>query len=94
MSAVINDCGNYRYVLDRDKGRNPLLFMMLNPSTADVSLDDPAIRRCRRFALENDYSGIDVVNLFAFRATKLKELFAANDPVCLMNEMYISELVF
>ena len=91
MSAVISDCGNYRYVLERDKGKKPLVFMMLNPSTADANVDDPTIRRCRRFASDNGYSGIVVVNLFAFRATKPKDLFAAKDPIGPMNELYISE---
>lgn len=91
MSAVISDCSNYRYVLEREKGSNPLVFLMLNPSTADASLDDPTIRRCRRFAFDNGYTGIVVVNLFAFRATKPKDLFSANDPVGPLNELYISE---
>ena len=68
MSAVISDCGKYRYVLERDKGSNPLVFLMLNPSTADASLDDPTIRRCRRFSEDNGYTGIVVVNLYAYRA--------------------------
>ncbi len=80
----------YRYWLERDKGSNPLVFVMLNPSTADAELDDPTIRRCRRFAADNGYTGIVVVNLYAYRATKPKDLFSADDPIGQENDNYIS----
>ncbi len=70
---------------------NPLVFVMLNPSTADASKDDNTIRRCRRFAADNLYTGIIVVNLFAFRATSPADLFKATDPDGPLNEQYISE---
>ncbi|WP_445675420.1 DUF1643 domain-containing protein [Pseudomonas aeruginosa] len=47
MSAIISECGQYRYLLTRpgdclaDKGT--AVFLMLNPSTADAALDDPTI---------------------------------------------------
>lgn len=90
MSAVISDCAKYRYWLERDKGSNPLVFVMLNPSTADAELDDPTIRRCRRFAADNGYTGIVVVNLYAYRATKPKDLFLADNPIGQENDNYIS----
>lgn len=49
--AVISDCGQYRYALSRGGwmgGKGTVLFVMLNPSTADASEDDPTIRRCVR----------------------------------------------
>ena len=90
MSAVISDCTKYRYLLERDKGVNPLVFVMLNPSTADAETDDPTIRRCRRFAADNGYTGIVVVNLYAYRATRPKDLFLATDPIGPINDQYIS----
>jgi hypothetical protein len=53
------------------------LFVMLNPSTADGELDDATIRRCVGFAKAWKYERLEVVNLFAYRATKPKDLFAA-----------------
>ncbi len=91
MSAVISDCGKYRYVLERDKGSNPLVFLMLNPSTADASLDDPTIRRCRRFSEDNGYTGIVVVNLYAYRATKPDDMLLASDPIGSDNDRFIRE---
>jgi GTP-binding protein len=42
MGAVLSDCGGYRYVLWRDWAAGPrALFILLNPSTADATQDDP-----------------------------------------------------
>lgn len=57
------------------------LFVMLNPSTADEDVDDPTIRRCVGFAKTWNYEALAVVNLFAYRATKPKDLFAAGDAI-------------
>lgn len=56
-------------------------FIMLNPSTADAKEDDPTIRRCMGFARAWGYGGIDVVNLYAYRATNPKELKKAPSPI-------------
>jgi hypothetical protein len=56
-----------------------MLFVMLNPSTADGSEDDPTIRRCRGFALREHATRFDVVNLFSYRATDPRDLAIA-DP--------------
>lgn len=75
-NAEISDCGKYRYSLTRAWKPKPslLLWIMLNPSTADATVDDPTIRRCMGFARAWGYGGIEVVNLFAYRATDPKEL--------------------
>ena len=49
---------------------------MLNPSTADSISDDPTIRKCIGFAERLGFGGIEVFNLFAFRATNPKDLRA------------------
>lgn len=70
-TAVISDCGKFRYRLGRrwQDGGLTLLFIMLNPSIADANIDDPTIRRCIGFAKSHGYSALEVVNLFAYRAT-------------------------
>ena len=79
-SAAISDCGKYRYELKRNWGDGPTCgFIMLNPSTADASIDDPTIRRCIGFAKREGCGGLIVVNLYAYRATKPADLWAL-DP--------------
>jgi hypothetical protein len=75
-SAVLSDDGRYRYVLRRtwDENLPPVLFVGLNPSTADAEKDDPTIRRCVRFARDWGYGGLLMGNLFAFRATRPQDL--------------------
>lgn len=62
---------------------------MLNPSTADERSDDPTIRRCIGFARDWGYGGVEIVNLFALRATDPRELRDAGDPVGPRNDAYV-----
>ena len=86
--AVISDCGKYRYLLRRtwDHAKPRCLYIMLNPSTADARQDDATIRSCIRLASGLGYGSIEVVNVFAWRATKPDELLAASDPCGPRNE--------
>lgn len=91
-SAAFSPCGTYRYVLTRtwDADKPRMVFVMLNPSTADAFEDDPTITRCiLRAKRELDCGGIVVINLFAYRATDPRELKRAADPVGPMNDAAI-----
>lgn len=67
-SANISEDDLYRYSLERYWALGKALpFIMLNPSTADHTKDDPTIRRCVSFAVALGYSGAVVYNLFAYR---------------------------
>ena len=83
ITATISPCGRYRYTLTRDwtRGAGRMLWVMLNPSTADASMDDPTIRRCVSFAQSWGFCGLTVVNLFALRATDPRELARVDDPI-------------
>lgn len=91
--ANISDCGKYRLLLSRiwnSSDASPasifyqppkqLVFVMLNPSTADAYKDDPTIRRCIGFGQRNGYDMIHVANLYTGRATKPDDLFRMADP--------------
>lgn len=72
------------------------VFVMLNPSTADGEQDDPTIRRCIAFAKREKFDRLEVVNLFAHRATDPRELLALNhddDPVGVENERQIAKAI-
>lgn len=85
--------GDYRYVLTRtwDSAAEPVVFVMLNPSTADATVDDRTVRRCIWFAKREGFGGIIVVNLYAYRATNPRVMFAAEDPVGPANDAIIAE---
>jgi hypothetical protein len=83
MSATISECGTYRYTLERkwSSGTRDVLWVMLNPSTADHEINDPTIRRCIGFSKAWGYDGLMVGNLYAYRATKPADLWDAGDNV-------------
>lgn len=84
--------GRYRYLLWRRwADADSLLFIMLNPSTADAAQDDPTIRRCIGFARAWGFGGVEVVNLFAWRATLPRDLARARAPVGPHNDRAIVE---
>ena len=70
-TANFSSCHKYRYSLYRiwDKKKKFVLFIGLNPSTADEGMDDPTIRRCSGYAQNWGYGGFMMVNLFAYRTT-------------------------
>lgn len=91
-SAMISDCGRFRFKLSRRWADSPLLlFVMLNPSTADESVNDPTIRRCAGFADAHGFGGFEVVNLFAYRATDPRDLRLAGWPVGSYNDTAIQD---
>ena len=70
----------YRYLLTRDlgfPGEGSVMFIMLNPSTADEHQDDPTIRRCISFGKAWGFKTLYVTNLSPLRATDPKVLLAA-----------------
>ena len=91
--ATFSGCRTWRYQLWRmwDKEKPYLNVIGLNPSTADESKNDPTIRRCIGFAKSWGYGGLYVTNLFAYRATKPKDMKRANNPVGTENDRWIQE---
>jgi hypothetical protein len=94
-NAIISEDKKYRYELSRiwDKEKPKVLFIMLNPSTADSEIDDPTIRRVVNFAKSWGYGGVFVGNLYAFRSTDPKELRWADNPVGDNNIQHIQSLI-
>lgn len=84
--AIVSPDRVYRYRLwrqwrdwDSRLELKTCVFIMLNPSTADHSQDDPTIRRCVAFSRSWGFDRLEVLNLFARRATDPKELLSLND---------------
>jgi len=89
--AVLDATSTYRYRLSRCwlGGAGGVLFIILNPSTADARQDDPTIRRCIRFAQRWGAARLEVVNLFAYRATSPGGLIDVHDPIGPENNYHI-----
>lgn len=87
--AQFSECRRYRYHLWRVwADESPIMvFVMMNPSTADEVDNDPTIRKCIHFAKRDGFGGISVRNVFAFRATKPCDLIKAADPFGPENEI-------
>lgn len=81
--ALFSPCRRYRYRLWRqwDPARPYLLWILLNPSTADEITNDPTVERCMRRAVAWNFGGVQVCNIFAWRSTDPKALRLAPDPV-------------
>lgn len=92
--AVFDRTKRYRYHLWRawDASRPAVVFVMLNPSTADEKVLDPTMRRCLGFANHWGYGRIDVLNLFALRTPSPRVLLRADAPVGKDNDQYIRDV--
>lgn len=79
--ARFSPCRTFRYQLHRwvtAERRSPrsVVFVMLNPSTADAFRLDPTISKCRAFAERWKFDRLDVVNLYSFRTPHPRVLAA------------------
>ncbi len=83
----------YRYMLSRRwsgvADQRQVVFVMLNPSTADADTDDRTVRKCQKYARSWGYSGVVIVNLFALRSKHPRALRGHPDPVGPVNDIII-----
>ena len=96
MSAILSPCSMYRYRLTREvnqTGKIVIAYFGVNPSTADASNDDQTVKRWRGFAERNDAKRFIVGNVFAYRATDVKELSHVEDPIGPDNNAHIQSLI-
>lgn len=66
------------------------MFVGLNPSTADEKNDDPTVRRCINYAKDWGFSGMFMMNIFAFRATDPRVMKAEPEPIGEENDHYLN----
>jgi hypothetical protein len=89
--AIFSEERCYRYALGRvwDEALPVLVFVMLNPSTADETEPDHTVTKCIGFAERNGFGGILVLNLWAWCSTDPEGLRAPIDPVGPENDEYL-----
>ncbi len=91
--AIFDLSETYRYALWRTWNSQPRIgFVMLNPNQADAERNDPTIRRCVGFAKLWGFGGLEVVNLFAYRAKTPQLLKQAAAPIGEDNDRYLLTL--
>lgn len=98
--ALLSACGRYRYTLTRvlnpnvaREQRRTLLMLGVNPSTADGETDDASIRKMCGFARRWGFDRLQVGNVFGWRATDVRELARAPDPVGPENDEHLDQLI-
>ena len=60
---------DYRYILGT-RGKNPLICIGINPSTAEPENLDPTLKSVERIALGNGFDSFLMFNVYAQRATR------------------------
>lgn len=92
-----SDDRRYRYTLEchwvwtSNPGWQPkrIMWIGLNPSTADERALDPTLKRIEGFSRSWGFEAFIMTNLFAFRATDPKVMFAADDPIGPENDQHL-----
>lgn len=56
-----------------------IIFIMFNPSSACPHKDDPTIRNCRILANNNQYSSMEIINIFSERNPKVEQIDTDNN---------------
>ncbi len=80
--ATFSPCGTFRYTLTRRwRPGQTMLWILLNPSTATATADDPTIRRVTGFSRREQAGGFELLNIFALRSTDPQLLRSAPDPI-------------
>lgn len=85
----------YRYRLERFIAESgpTIAWIMVNPSVADATADDATIRKVMGFSRRLGAGRVVVGNLFAFRATDIKGLRTAADPIGLENDGHLRRII-
>lgn len=93
MSAIISPCGTYRYRLEREVSPEGIvgMFCWVNPSTAGAETDDASSRKGIGFATRLAWRRYILVNPFAYKATDIKDLRTARDPIGPDNDRHIEQ---
>lgn len=81
--ATFSPCRSYRYELHRiwDLGKGIVMFIGLNPSTANEATNDPTIKRVEGMVRCWGYGGFYMMNLFAIVSADPKVLKTHPNPL-------------
>lgn len=94
IAAQFSPCEQYRYSLEEIWDRNQpfVMFLMMNPSVANLDHADPTLIRTGNFARAWGMGGQLVGNVCAYRATNRLRLLDVPDPSGPENDGYLCEM--
>lgn len=96
--CIFSNDRKYRYVLKCsnidlfEQNEKSIVWIGLNPSTADEFNLDPTLRRIRNFSLSFGFNTFYMLNLFAYRATNPKDMLNCSTPIGEENNFWINKL--
>lgn len=95
--AEFSEDRNYRYALWRiwDKSKPLVMFIGLNPSTANETDNDPTIKSVCRIAKNNGYGGVYMMNCFPIVSTDpsaVKDFEERDEPEDLENMRWLLDV--
>lgn len=95
MSAIISECGLYRYRLERELQLLGIVvaFFGVNPSEADSILPDQTDMKWRGFGRLLGARKYIAGNPFAFRSKNVRDLARAIDPVGPFNDAHLEQII-
>ena len=77
---VPHSYSEYRYILGT-RGKNPLICIGINPSTAAPDALDPTLKSVERIAHANGYDSFLMFNVYAQRATRPDDMEKTMNPL-------------
>lgn len=96
--CVFSSDRKYRYVLKCtwkdifDNQERAIVWIALNPSTADQNKLDPTLTRIKNFSINFGYNTFYMLNLFGFRATDPNNMLHCNEPIGKDNDYWIKQI--
>lgn len=93
--TAVDELGSYQqkhryYYYEKFKdGGNDVVIIMFNPSKANPFKDDPTIKNCRRI-IEENYSSMEIINIFSERNPNVKDLENADNS---LNIKFVTKLL-
>jgi len=94
-SAVISQCGLFRYRLDRIVSAHGIViaFFGVNAARADANVDDHTSTKWKVFTRQNGGCRYIAANPYAYRATDVNDLRNAADPIGPDNDYYLRQVI-
>ena len=75
-----------------DEKEKPIVWIALNPSTADENKLDPTLTRIKNYSIKFGFNCFYMLNIFAFRATDPNVMLKENNPTGKDNDYWIKHI--